>query len=528
MSEKRSRSSTPSSENEKRDGKRADKSDKSDKSDKKDRKSKKDKKDRKDKKDKKDKSSKRSKDEPEPDAKKQKTDHSDSSQTDINSSMAVDTSGPENVTLSDLEDTKYQVTKLQQSLRTILKDSPSQKLFEQILAASSTDDNLRQNLSEPKCRLAVALKDAYVGGKLPVLDDILNCSNVVTKQCHSVKPMDVETPGVAVPSQFKPLVQCSYKGKAWPPALPGIKDPLMLRQVFTHTSYANHQKHLTEMEKRNCAYERLEFLGDSVLNNICTKLVFDCMPQSTEGELTAIRSQIISNAVGARWGAIYGFQRDIRISIHNLGKAEIENLGVQLLDPQTCKDSKFYAARNVWPSEYAPAYEKFLEDNNIKPDLESPMAHSKIVADVFEAYVGAIYLSYPGNQAEHILVELIQELSAPILDSIIERGDSFWLNEVDNTQKEILIDRNAKNRLYIKIGSAEMSPMYNVVAEKEEAKGQTLFTVACVMGTEVIGTGTGRNNVDAGARAAMDALNNKKVVEKFSELRRSRPLQMKK
>ena len=46
--------------------------------------------------------------------------------------------------------------------------------------------------------------------------------------------------------------------------------------------------------------ERLEFLGDSLLNYIISALIFDKFPNLSEGELTRIRSELVSRKILAK------------------------------------------------------------------------------------------------------------------------------------------------------------------------------------------------------------------------------------
>src|SRR3954471_24528096 len=73
----------------------------------------------------------------------------------------------------------------------------------------------------------------------------------------------------------------------------GIKftDQLLLRQAFTHRSYLN--EHRGEVAGHN---ERLEFLGDAVLELIATHFLYEKFPHKPEGELTAYRAAMV-NAV---------------------------------------------------------------------------------------------------------------------------------------------------------------------------------------------------------------------------------------
>ena len=70
-----------------------------------------------------------------------------------------------------------------------------------------------------------------------------------------------------------------------------FKNKELLRQAFTHRSYIN-ENPATSLSHN----ERLEFLGDAVLELIVTDFLYKKYPSYTEGELTAVRSSLV-NAV---------------------------------------------------------------------------------------------------------------------------------------------------------------------------------------------------------------------------------------
>jgi len=70
-----------------------------------------------------------------------------------------------------------------------------------------------------------------------------------------------------------------------------FKDGELLRQAFTHRSYLN--EHRGEVSTHN---ERLEFLGDAVLELIVTHFLYEKFPDKPEGDLTAFRAALV-NAV---------------------------------------------------------------------------------------------------------------------------------------------------------------------------------------------------------------------------------------
>lgn len=63
----------------------------------------------------------------------------------------------------------------------------------------------------------------------------------------------------------------------------------LLKQALTHRSFLNENKKL-----KGGHNERLEFLGDAVLELVITRHLFDEYPDKTEGDLTSIRSALVN------------------------------------------------------------------------------------------------------------------------------------------------------------------------------------------------------------------------------------------
>ncbi len=70
-----------------------------------------------------------------------------------------------------------------------------------------------------------------------------------------------------------------------------FKDKFLLRQALTHSSFANEQR-----INRKKDYERLEFLGDAVLEMITSAFLYEKYPDLHEGELTRKRATIVCGA----------------------------------------------------------------------------------------------------------------------------------------------------------------------------------------------------------------------------------------
>src|SRR5438876_10770750 len=76
-----------------------------------------------------------------------------------------------------------------------------------------------------------------------------------------------------------------------------FRKPPLLRAALTHTSGAN---------TRLASNERLEFLGDSVLGLVTCALLFERFPQYQEGDLTKIKSIVVSRKTCAKFSQQVG------------------------------------------------------------------------------------------------------------------------------------------------------------------------------------------------------------------------------
>jgi ribonuclease III len=109
-------------------------------------------------------------------------------------------------------------------------------------------------------------------------------------------------------SRFEPWVRPSTTSRRTSsPSARGSDQPLLelidslpedrLRHAFTHASWA---------EERSQSYERLEFLGDSVLGLAIAQELYDRFPDEGEGRLAKIRAHVVSRqscaVVGRRLG----------------------------------------------------------------------------------------------------------------------------------------------------------------------------------------------------------------------------------
>ncbi|MCR5271454.1 MAG: ribonuclease III [Lachnospiraceae bacterium] len=67
-----------------------------------------------------------------------------------------------------------------------------------------------------------------------------------------------------------------------------FKQPGLLRQALTHSSYANEKR-----MKKGADNERLEFLGDAVLEVVSSEYLFKNYPSMPEGDMTKLRASLV-------------------------------------------------------------------------------------------------------------------------------------------------------------------------------------------------------------------------------------------
>ena len=96
-----------------------------------------------------------------------------------------------------------------------------------------------------------------------------------------------------------------------------FKDAALLKQALTHSSYVNEN----DMSKAECN-ERLEFLGDAVLELVSSEYLFNVYKDISEGELTKLRASLVCEPALAFDARAVGIQEYIL-----LGKGEEQTGG---------------------------------------------------------------------------------------------------------------------------------------------------------------------------------------------------------
>lgn len=83
-----------------------------------------------------------------------------------------------------------------------------------------------------------------------------------------------------------------------------FKDPALLQAALTHSSSADH---------RRDSNERLEFLGDTVLGLVVCHTLFERLPEAQEGDLTKVKSAVVSRRICAEVGERIGLGEFLKL-----------------------------------------------------------------------------------------------------------------------------------------------------------------------------------------------------------------------
>ena len=212
-----------------------------------------------------------------------------------------------------------------------------------------------------------------------------------------------------------------------------ITNPKLLETALTHRSALNEPSSGTSSKVSN---ERLEFLGDAVLELVVTRFLFKELPQEPEGKLTALRSALVRT--------------------ETLAEVALE-LGL---------GEKLYMSKGE--------------------EATGGRANSSLLANTFEAVIGALYLDQ-GFQAVEKFV------------------DKYLLPKLDKIKQEKLY-KDAKSLLQeIVQAQGYSTPEYEVLSAQGLDHAKT-FTVAVKIGNKNFGQGCGSSKQAAQQEAARQAL----------------------
>lgn len=214
-----------------------------------------------------------------------------------------------------------------------------------------------------------------------------------------------------------------------------FRNPDLLREAFTHSSYVN--EHRIGQYKDN---ERLEFLGDAVLELTVSEYLFEMYPNRTEGELTKLRASIVCES------SLVGFAEKLDFgSFVLLGKGE---------------------------------------------ELTGGRNRPALLADVFEAFIGALYLDQGLDVVKNFLLQYVFP-HLPKQGRLLMADYKTHLQE--HTQQHSL-------------GPVE----YKIVNERGPAHEREFVAEVYIYG-KLLGQGTGRSKKEAEQHAAAQALSAFKI-----------------
>ena len=214
------------------------------------------------------------------------------------------------------------------------------------------------------------------------------------------------------------------------------------RKAFVHKSVVKNAKDSPELpDFMTESYERYEFLGDSVLNLTVAKYLFHKFPNSHEGNLTKIRTKLVN-----------GKTLSLLATKLELSKFLILNYKVENIN-----------GRN----------------------------NNRILEDVFESLICAVYLDLGFNYAEKFILNLI------------EKHINFDELLVDDNYKDILL-RFCQS----KFGT---TPNYKIIETSGPPHNRT-FKISCYIQDLEYKYGKGKNKKDAEQIAAKETLRYFKVI----------------
>ncbi|ORY79833.1 ribonuclease III domain-containing protein, partial [Protomyces lactucae-debilis] len=241
----------------------------------------------------------------------------------------------------------------------------------------------------------------------------------------------------------------------WPPVVPEIHNEQLKQQAFTHRSFATASApaQATKSMLTNIHNERLEFLGDSYLNYAMTRLLYVKMPTAREGELSLLRAELIGNETAAELGKMYGFDQALLL--------------------------------------------------NETAERDGVRRGTKVIADTFEAFLGAVTLDGADGPAR--ADRWLRLLMGPRIAKHIQENDIELVNPL--AKQKIYNYFSKKHPLVVGPDGTRKTPV-TVLYEWVDGKGgnEGGYVIACKDEAKEIGRGWGPNKKEAEHRAAMNAV----------------------
>ncbi|VFV18126.1 endoribonuclease dicer [Lynx pardinus] len=182
-----------------------------------------------------------------------------------------------------------------------------------------------------------------------------------------------------------------------------FKNKAYLLQAFTHASY--HYNTITD------CYQRLEFLGDAILDYLITKHLYEDPRQHSPGVLTDLRSALVNNTIFASLAVKYDYHKYFKAVspelfhvIDDFVQFQLEKNEMQGMDSELRRSE---------------------EDEEKEEDIEVP----KAMGDIFESLAGAIYMD------SGMSLEMVWQVYYPMMRPLIEK---FSANVPRSPVRELL------------------------------------------------------------------------------------------
>uniref|UniRef100_A0A182N750 ribonuclease III n=1 Tax=Anopheles dirus TaxID=7168 RepID=A0A182N750_9DIPT len=163
-----------------------------------------------------------------------------------------------------------------------------------------------------------------------------------------------------------------------------FQDRSYLLQAMTHASYSPNR--LTD------CYQRLEFLGDAILDYLITRHLYEDRRQHSPGALTDLRSALVNNTIFASLAVRHGFHKYFLHLSPGLQEVIDRFVRIQQENGHRITEEEYYLPdEDDDPAEFASGEEGGIGEGRgvgEAEDVEVP----KALGDVFESIAGAIFL----------------------------------------------------------------------------------------------------------------------------------------
>ncbi|KAJ8501426.1 hypothetical protein ONZ51_g579 [Trametes cubensis] len=143
--------------------------------------------------------------------------------------------------------------------------------------------------------------------------------------------------------------------------------PALLAQALTHGSAFGGTE--------GASYERLEFIGDAVLDFLVARHIFERHPHLSPGGLTLLKGAMVSNRALAAFCVHAGLHRHLVLASDQLANAIAKY--VEALEARRSREYELATRENRLPGQYW---------------LDLPMEPPKCLSDVVESVIGALYV----------------------------------------------------------------------------------------------------------------------------------------